>query len=255
LPRVLLKCKKIKESYTFEKLFDGQYKVHMKKNKVYKILVVDDEQDIVDLLTYNLKKEGFEVFNASNGKIALKTAQQNLPDLILMDVMMPEMDGIEACRQLRENPTFKNVPIVFLTARNEEYSELAGFDVGGDDYIIKPIKPRILISRIKAILKRNVVSENVETLEFPDLSIDRESFSVTYKNQVYQFPKKEFELLSLLASKPGKVFTRDQILENVWGNDVLVVDRTIDVHIRKIREKLDDKFIYTVKGVGYKFEA
>jgi two-component system, OmpR family, alkaline phosphatase synthesis response regulator PhoP len=225
------------------------------KSKNPRILIVDDEQDILDLLTYNLKKEGFEVDTALNGKLALKSAIINHPDLILMDVMMPEMDGIEACRQIKNSQSLKKTPIVFLTARNEEYSELAGFDVGGDDYIIKPIKPRILISRIKAILKRNNPTAESELIEFENLVIDRESFSVTYNNKVFQFPKKEFELLSLLASKPGKVFTREQILENVWGNEVLVVDRTIDVHIRKIREKLDDKFIFTIKGVGYKFEA
>lgn len=225
------------------------------KSKNPRILIVDDEQDILDLLTYNLKKEGFEVDTALNGKLALKSAIINHPDLILMDVMMPEMDGIEACRQIKSSQSLKKTPIVFLTARNEEYSELAGFDVGGDDYIIKPIKPRILISRIKAILKRNNPTAESELIEFENLVIDRESFSVTYNNKVFQFPKKEFELLSLLASKPGKVFTREQILENVWGNEVLVVDRTIDVHIRKIREKLDDKFIFTIKGVGYKFEA
>jgi two-component system alkaline phosphatase synthesis response regulator PhoP len=226
----------------------------MKKNKTFRILIVDDEQDILDLLAYNLKKDGFDVISALNGKMAIKSAQIHHPDLIIMDVMMPEMDGIEACRQIRSSQTLKKTPIVFLTARNEEYSELAGFDVGGDDYIIKPIKPRILISRIKAILKRNQADDEFEMIEFDNLLIDRESFTVTYNDKVLQFPKKEFELLSLLASKPGKVFTRDQILENVWGNEVLVVDRTIDVHIRKIREKLDDKFIFTVKGVGYKFE-
>jgi two-component system, OmpR family, alkaline phosphatase synthesis response regulator PhoP len=226
----------------------------MKKNKTFRILIVDDEQDILDLLAYNLKKDGFDVISALNGKMAIKSAQIHHPDLIIMDVMMPEMDGIEACRQIRSSQTLKKTPIVFLTARNEEYSELAGFDVGGDDYIIKPIKPRILISRIKAILKRNQTDDEFEMIEFDNLLIDRESFTVTYNDKVLQFPKKEFELLSLLASKPGKVFTRDQILENVWGNEVLVVDRTIDVHIRKIREKLDDKFIFTVKGVGYKFE-
>lgn len=227
----------------------------MKSNKSVKILIVDDEQDIIDLLTYNLKKERYEVVSAQNGKQALKAAILELPDLILMDVMMPEMDGIETCRQIRDRASLKNTPIVFLTARSEEYSELAGFDVGGDDYIIKPVKPRILISRIKALLKRNTKDESEEALVFPNLIIDRDSFTVRYQEQVLQFPKKEFELLSLLASKPGKVFTRDQILENVWGNEVLVVDRTIDVHIRKIREKLNNQFIQTVKGVGYKFEA
>lgn len=226
----------------------------MVKNSVQKILIVDDEQDILDLLTYNLRKEGYDVDTALNGKTGLKLAIMYQPDLVLMDVMMPEMDGIEACRQMRDQSSLKHTPIVFLTARNEEYSELAGFDVGGDDYIIKPIKPRILVSRIKAILKRNQSAVKDERIEFDNLIIDRESFTVTYEGKVLQFPKKEFELLALLASKPGKVFTRDQILESVWGNEVLVVDRTIDVHIRKIREKLDDKFIHTVKGVGYKFE-
>jgi len=189
----------------------------------YKILIVDDEIDIIELLSYNLKKENFTVVAAMNGKEAINIASKLKPDIILMDVMMPEMDGIEA---------------------------------GADDYIIKPIKPRVLISRLKAILRRNV-SDSLpkETLEFPDLKIDRERFSVTYLGKVLQFPKKEFELLSLLASKPGKVFTREQILEAIWGDDVLVVDRTIDVHIRKIREKLDDNFIQTIKGVGYKFEV
>ncbi len=219
-----------------------------------KILVVDDEEDILDLITYNLKREGYTVETAKNGKEAIKQALYHQPDLILMDVMMPEMDGIEACRLMRDSQILKNRPIVFLTARSEEYSELAGFDAGGDDYIIKPIKPRVLISRIKAILKRNQIEEKAEKFEFTNLVIDRETFSVKFDGKILQFPKKEFELLSLLASKPGKVFTRDQILENVWGNEVLVVDRTIDVHIRKIREKLNDQFIYTVKGVGYKFE-
>jgi two-component system alkaline phosphatase synthesis response regulator PhoP len=170
--------------------------------------------------------------------------------------MMPEMDGIEACRQIKSIPQLVNTPLIFLTARGEEFSELAGFEAGADDYIIKPIKPRVLISRLKAILRRNQSDgPKTEAMNFQDLKIDRESFSVTYKLKVLQFPKKEFELLSLLASKPGKVFTREQILEAIWGDDVLVVDRTIDVHIRKIREKLDDNYIQTIKGVGYKFEV
>jgi len=222
----------------------------------YKILIVDDEVDIIELLSYNLKKENFEVISAINGKEAIKIAQKTKPDIILMDVMMPEMDGMEACRQIKSFPQLSNIPLIFLTARGEEYSELAGFDAGADDYIIKPIKPRVLISRLKAILKRNYNGElSYEPMSFTDLIIDRESFSVKYKSTVLQFPKKEFELLSLLASKPGKVFTREQILESVWGEDVLVVDRTIDVHIRKIREKLEDNFIQTIKGVGYKFEV
>lgn len=222
----------------------------------YKILIVDDEVDIIELLSYNLKKENFEVISAINGKEAIKIAQKTKPDIILMDVMMPEMDGMEACRQIKSFPQLSNIPLIFLTARGEEYSELAGFDAGADDYIIKPIKPRVLISRLKAILKRNYNDElSYEPMSFTDLIIDRESFNVTYKGTILQFPKKEFELLSLLASKPGKVFTREQILESVWGEDVLVVDRTIDVHIRKIREKLEDNFIQTIKGVGYKFEV
>jgi two-component system, OmpR family, alkaline phosphatase synthesis response regulator PhoP len=228
----------------------------MSSQSSYKILIVDDEIDIIELLSYNLKKENFTVVTSMNGKEAINIASKIKPDIILMDVMMPEMDGIEACRQIKDIPQLKNIPLIFLTARGEEFSELAGFEAGADDYIIKPIKPRVLISRLKAILRRNI-SDNAtqDKMEFPDLKIDRESFSVTYLGKVLQFPKKEFELLSLLASKPGKVFTREQILESIWGDDVLVVDRTIDVHIRKIREKLDDNFIQTIKGVGYKFEV
>jgi two-component system alkaline phosphatase synthesis response regulator PhoP len=222
----------------------------------YKILIVDDEIDIIELLSYNLKKENFTVVAAMNGKEAIQIASKMKPDIILMDVMMPEMDGIEACRQIKAIPQLKGVPLIFLTARGEEFSELAGFEAGADDYIIKPIKPRVLISRLKAILRRNhSESATPGRMEFPDLKIDRETFTITYLGKPLQFPKKEFELLSLLASKPGKVFTREQILESIWGDDVLVVDRTIDVHIRKIREKLDDNFIQTIKGVGYKFEV
>lgn len=234
--------------------FEPHY--NMSSQSSYKILIVDDEIDIIELLSYNLKKENFTVVAAMNGKEAINIASKIKPDIILMDVMMPEMDGIEACRQIKEIPQLKNIPLIFLTARGEEFSELAGFEAGADDYIIKPIKPRVLISRLKAILRRNnSETATTEKMEFPDLKIDRESFSVTYLGKVLQFPKKEFELLSLLASKPGKVFTREQILESIWGDDVLVVDRTIDVHIRKIREKLDDNFIQTIKGVGYKFEV
>ncbi len=222
----------------------------------YKILIVDDEIDIIELLSYNLKKENFTVVAAMNGKEAIQIASKMKPDIILMDVMMPEMDGIEACRQIKALPQLKNTPLIFLTARGEEFSELAGFEAGADDYIIKPIKPRVLISRLKAILRRNQSDAATPgRMEFADLKIDRETFTVTYLGKALQFPKKEFELLSLLASKPGKVFTREQILESIWGDDVLVVDRTIDVHIRKIREKLDDNFIQTIKGVGYKFEV
>jgi two-component system alkaline phosphatase synthesis response regulator PhoP len=222
-----------------------------------KILVVDDELDILEIIRHALNKEGFEVHIAANGFQAIEQTRKIKPDLILMDVMMPVMDGMEACRQLKEDPDTKNIPIVFLTARSEEFAELAGFEAGADDYISKPIRPRVLMSRLKAILRRRnaIQTSSHETLEFGDLKIDRERFVVEFMGKSLQFPRKEFELLSFLASRPGRVFSRDEILENVWGNEVLVVDRTIDVHVRKIREKLDERYIYTVKGVGYKFEA
>lgn len=222
-----------------------------------KILVVDDELDILEIIRHALNKEGFEVHIAANGFQALEQTRKIKPDLILMDVMMPVMDGMEACRQLKEDSDTKNIPIVFLTARSEEFAELAGFEAGADDYISKPIRPRVLMSRLKAILRRGNAIQNTihETIEFGDLKIDRERFVIEFKGKSLQFPRKEFELLSFLASRPGRVFSRDEILENVWGNEVLVVDRTIDVHVRKIREKLEERYIYTVKGVGYKFEA
>lgn len=222
-----------------------------------KILVVDDELDILEIIRHALNKEGFEVHIAANGFQALEQTRKIKPDLILMDVMMPVMDGMEACRQLKEDTDTKHIPIVFLTARSEEFAELAGFEAGADDYISKPIRPRVLMSRLKAILRRRnaIQTSTHETLEFGDLKIDRERFVVEFMGKSLQFPRKEFELLSFLASRPGRVFSRDEILENVWGNEVLVVDRTIDVHVRKIREKLDERYIYTVKGVGYKFEA
>lgn len=224
--------------------------------KATKILVVDDEQDILELIRHTLNKEGYEVHVAANGQQAVEKAKKVKPNLILMDVMMPIMDGMEACRQLKEDNETADTPIIFLTARSEEFAELAGFEAGADDYISKPIRSRVLLSRIKAILRRNTttVEDEVVKLEFSDLIIDRERFVVEYKGNLLQFPRKEFELLSFLATKPGRVFSRDEILENVWGNEVLVVDRTIDVHVRKIREKLDDRYIFTVKGVGYKFE-
>lgn len=219
-----------------------------------KILVVDDEQDIVEFIAYNLTKEGYEVCTAYNGKEAIEVAKAEKPDLILLDVMMPVLDGIEACRQLKRDPDFKKTFIVFLTARSEEYSEIAGFEAGADDYIAKPIKPKVLLTRISAILRRQAKAEEVTKLKVGNIEIDRETFLVYKDGQKIQLARKEFELFFLLATKPGKVFTREYILEKVWGDEVLVVDRTIDVHIRKLREKIGDKYIGTVKGVGYKFE-
>lgn len=222
-----------------------------------RILLVDDEQDLIDLLRYNLEKEGFEIHSALNGREAVAKAKEIVPALILMDVMMPEMDGMEACREIREIPECANTVIAFLTARNEDYSQLAGFDSGGDDYIPKPIKPRILISKVKAWLKRTEISVSAsssEVLSNGGIVIDKDKYLVTKGTEVFQLPKKEFELLALLVSAPGRVFTRDYILNYVWGNDVIVGDRTIDVHIRKLREKLGDELFKTIKGVGYKFE-
>ncbi|MDZ4669201.1 MAG: response regulator transcription factor [bacterium] len=219
-----------------------------------KILVVDDEADILEFISYNLKKEGYEVFTAMNGKEALPIAKKVKPDLILLDVMMPVMDGIETCKQIKADSDFNKTYVVFLTARAEEYSEIEGFNAGADDYISKPIKPKILISRLSAILRRKTKEIVSPSIKVKDIIIDRESFLIYRGDQKIQLAKKEFELLFLLASKPGKVFTREYILEKVWGEEVLVVDRTIDVHIRKIREKLGDEYIGTVKGVGYKFE-
>lgn len=225
-------------------------------NPKQKILIVDDEPDILELIEYNLNKEGYQVFVAHNGQEAVAEAKKVLPDLIILDVMMPKMDGIEACRIMRTLPEFKNTFMVFLTARSEEYSEIAGFNVGADDYIAKPIKPRALVSRINAILRRNQPSEDSSDnkLEIGDLVIDREAFMVFQGGEKVVLAKKEFELLYLLASKPGKVYTREAILKNIWEDSVVVTNRTIDVHIRKLREKLGENYVSTVKGVGYKFE-
>ncbi|MBD1386867.1 response regulator transcription factor [Mucilaginibacter rigui] len=222
-----------------------------------KILIVDDEPDILELIEYNLKKEGYQVYSARNGQEAVAEAKRTQPDLIVLDIMMPKMDGIEACRIMRTMPEFKNTFMVFLTARSEEYSEIAGFNVGADDYIAKPIKPRALVSRINAILRRNTPPEEVtdNKLEIADLVIDREAYLVYKKGVKVVLAKKEFELLYLLASKPGKVYTREVILKNIWEDSVVVTNRTIDVHVRKLREKLGDDCVSTVKGVGYKFEA
>ncbi len=220
----------------------------------YKILIVDDDDDILDFISYNLHKNGYQVEEARNGLQACEMAKKFKPNLILMDVMMPEMDGITACKRIKSDPKLNKISIVFLTARGEEISELEGFEAGADDYIVKPLKPKILLSRIKAILSRANGNEKAQSIEVNGLKIDKETYLVTYLNKSHVLPKKEFELLFLLAGKPGKVFTRENILADVWGTDVFVVDRTIDVHIRKIREKLGDNIIATIKGVGYKFE-
>ena len=217
--------------------------------------MVDDEPDIVEFLGYNLKKEGYTILTANNGKDAVEIAKKEIPHLIVLDVMMPDMDGIETCRELREQKNLQDVLIAFLTARSEDYTQIAGFEVGADDYITKPIKPRVFISRVKALLRRlqaNTISESV--IEFGSIRIDKEKHVVYKGDEEIALPKKEFKLFSLLSSKPGKVFTREFILDTVWGDEVVVGDRTIDVHIRKLREKIGDDYFKTVKGVGYKFE-
>lgn len=221
------------------------------------ILVIDDEQDIRVLIKYNLEKEGFVVSDADNGLSGIEMAKKNIPDLILLDVMMPGMDGIETCEKLKEIPELSNTMICFLTARGEDYSQIAGFDAGADDYITKPIKPKLLVSRIAAVLRRkgNLGTSDIDNdQDQKSIVIDRERYLVTKDQQELLLPRKEFELLSLLMSKPEKVFHRDSIMNSVWGSDVIVGDRTIDVHIRKLREKIGDTHIVTVKGVGYKFE-
>lgn len=220
----------------------------------YKILIVDDEPDILEFMEYNLRKEGYQVLSAKNGSEAVDKAKKEVPQLILLDIMMPVMDGIEACRIIRTQPALNNSVIAFLTARNEEYSQIAGFDVGADDYISKPIKPRVLLSRIKALLRRFNADQKEQGIKIGNLEIDRERYMVYKSGESIVLPRKEFELLALLTSKPGKVFTREDILGRVWGTDIVVGDRTIDVHIRKIREKLGDDSIKTVKGIGYKFD-
>ncbi len=226
----------------------------MGKKPAYKVLVVDDEEAILELLKYNLEKEGYEVKVAGNGQVAVETARKYRPDVVLLDIMMPVMDGVEACRQLRGAPELANTFIVFLTARSEEYSEVAAFDVGADDYITKPIKPRALMSRIQALLRRESKGTAASgTIQRGELIIDRTSYTVQLKGRQINLPKKEFELLYFLAQHPNKVFNRDELLQNIWGSDVYVLARTVDVHIRKVREKIGDDYIATVKGVGYKF--
>ncbi|MBS1763310.1 MAG: response regulator transcription factor [Bacteroidetes bacterium] len=218
-----------------------------------KILIADDEQDILDIISYNLKNEGFEIFTATNGVSAIELAKQISPDLIILDIMMPLKNGIDVCKFLRSNSNFKNTIIVFLTAMNDENFEVKGLQSGADDYITKPVSTRVLISKVNALFRR-IKNEEKEILVAGDLIIDRKKYIVTASGKDISLPKKEFELLSLLASSPGKVFLRNDILEKIWGTDVIVGDRTIDVHIRKIRQKIDMDCISTVKGVGYKFE-
>ena len=227
------------------------------KKKDIKILLVDDEHDILEIVGYNLSQEGYQILTASNGKEAIAKAKKELPHLIIMDVMMPEMDGMEATEAIRKMPELHNVIITFLTARNEDYSQVAGFDAGADDYITKPIKPKLLVSKIKALLRRLNEDENKNssTLNVGNIEINREEYKIIKDGTEIILPRKEFELFYLLASKPGKVFKRDEILDKVWGNEVIVGGRTIDVHIRKLREKIGDDFFKTIKGVGYKFEV
>ena len=219
------------------------------------ILVVDDEKDLLDLIEYNLKKEGFAVLKAENGEEGIKIAKDHKPDLVLMDIMMPKMDGMEAVEQMRADEDLKSIPIIFLTARSDEKTEVEGLDKGGDDYITKPISTTKLISRIKAVLRRfDETTEEVNRLDVHDLSIDKDRYIVTRGEEEFQLPRKEFELLYYLASRKGKVRDRQTLLNKVWGDNIYVVDRTVDVHVRKIREKLGDHYIETVKGVGYKFK-
>tara|TARA_B110000046_G_scaffold23921_1_gene23025 strand:+ start:1816 stop:2514 length:699 start_codon:yes stop_codon:yes gene_type:complete len=223
-------------------------------SNTYKILVVDDDPDIVELLKYNLSSDGYKVKSASNGVQAVSLAKEFIPDLTILDIMMPNMDGVETCRQIRSIPALANKFIIFLTARSEEYSEIAAFEMGADDYITKPIKPRALISRINALFRRDIKKNTGSSkINIGNLEIDRTSYTVKLDNKKIILPKKEFELLFFLAHNPNQVFSRDDLLKNIWGSDVYVLARTVDVHIRKVREKIGDGFIITIKGVGYKF--
>ena len=226
----------------------------MKKSDI-KILCVDDEPDILEILKYNLSNEGYNVSTAADGKSAIEMAYNISPNLIIMDVMMPNMDGIEACEKLRSDEKFNDTIIMFLTARGEDYSHVAAYDAGADDYVTKPVKPKVLVSKVKGLLRRlkKVIAKDINEIVFDDIKIDREKYKVYISDKVLNLPRKEFELLYLLASKPDKVYKREKIMETVWGSEVVVGDRTIDVHIRKLREKVGDKYFKTVKGVGYKF--
>jgi two-component system, OmpR family, alkaline phosphatase synthesis response regulator PhoP len=224
----------------------------------FRILLVDDEPDILEFLGYNLRKEGYEVVTSMNGKDGLSKAKTFKPHLAILDVMMPEMDGIETCREIRMVPELRNMIVIFLTARGEDYSQIAGFDAGADDYVTKPVKPRVMVSRVKALLRRfkeDYDHTQGKVIELDEFSIDREKYVVIKDGHELHFPRKEFELLNLLVSKPDRVFTREEILSGIWGDDVIVGDRTIDVHVRKIREKLGTQSIRTIKGVGYKYES
>ena len=230
----------------------------VEKDTTPRILLVDDEEDILEFVSYNLQREGFRVYSARNGLEAIEMAGRVKPDLVILDVMMPEMDGIAACEEIRKLPSCKNVVIAFLTARGEDYSQIAGFEAGADDYITKPVRPKVLISRVKALLKRSGggtsdAADNDKILNIGDIVIDKERYILIIGGKELTLPRKEFELLSLLVSKPDKVFTRDEIYKSVWGNNVIVGDRTIDVHIRKFREKIGNDHIRTLKGIGYKF--
>lgn len=219
------------------------------------ILVVDDEQDLLDLIEYNLRQEGYEVILAEDGQEGIQKAREHMPDLVLLDIMMPQMDGIEVCDRMREDPDLSHIPIIFLTARSDEKTEIEGLNKGADDYITKPISTNKLVSRIKAVLRRfEETQEQVQKLEVHDLEIDKDRYIVTRGEEEFQLPRKEFELLYYLASKKGKVRDRQTLLNKVWGDNIYVVDRTVDVHVRKIREKLGDHYIETVKGVGYRFK-
>ncbi len=224
-------------------------------NTDFKILMVDDEPDSLEFMSYNIRKEGYQVLLATNGLEAIEQAEKHLPNLIVLDIMMPELDGIQTCKELRSKLKFKDTLIVFLTARNEEFTQVMALDMGADDYLTKPIKPRLMLSKIKSLLRRYKIDQEAQNVIFAkDLEINKDTFSLKKGDTLIELPRKEFKLLYLLASKPGKVYTREKILNKIWGTDVIVNDRTIDVHIRKLREKLGDGYIKTVKGIGYKFK-
>jgi len=222
--------------------------------KKVKILIVDDEADVLEFMRYNLKKEGFQVFIAPDGIEAIKIARKEKPHLVVLDIMMPEMDGLQACTEMRSIPELQDTLITFLTARSEEFTQVMGLEIGADDYITKPVKPRLFISKIKSLLRRYSKPEAEDVILVSNLEINQDTFTIKKGEEIIELPRKEFKLIYLLATKPGKVFTREKILSEVWGTDVIVNDRTIDVHIRKLREKIGNKYIKTIKGIGYKFE-